>query len=82
MGNVDFRSGTLSITEQLFLPNASQYAPLYPAAVIYHGMGSRKESHSAIADWMAQHGLAALCFDFVDMARGVDNWTIVRSRMC
>jgi alpha-beta hydrolase superfamily lysophospholipase len=64
MGNVDFRSGTLRIAGQLFLPNASQYAPPYPAAVICHGMGSRKESRGAFAGWMAPHGFAALCFDF------------------
>ena len=64
MGNVEFRSGTLKIAGQLFLPNASQFAPPYPAVVICHGIGSRKESHGAFAGWMAQHGFAALCFDF------------------
>ncbi len=64
MSNVEFRSGTLRIAGQLFLPNASQFAPPYPAVVICHGIGSRKESHGAFAGFMAQHGFAALCFDF------------------
>jgi uncharacterized protein len=64
MGNVEFRSGTFRIAGQLFLPNASQFAPPYPAVVICHGIGSRKESHGAFAGFMAQHGFAALCFDF------------------
>ena len=64
MSNVEFRSGTLRIAGQFFLPNASQFAPPHPAVVICHGIGSRKESHGAFAGWMAQHGFAALCFDF------------------
>ncbi|MDE3088230.1 MAG: alpha/beta hydrolase [Chloroflexota bacterium] len=64
MGNVEFRSGTLRIAGELFLPNAARFPPPYPAVVICHGIGSRKENQSGFAGFMAQHGFAALCFDF------------------
>ncbi len=63
MEKVEFTSGRLRIAGALHLPDASRFAPPYPAVVICHGIGSCKESHSAFADFLAHHGLAALAFD-------------------
>lgn len=64
MGNVIFRSDNLTIAGQLFLPSRAQCTPPYPGVVVCHGLGSRKENQFPFAEFMAQHGFAALCFDW------------------
>ncbi len=64
MVDVQFSSGELTLAGQLHLPDPARFSPPYPGVVICHGMGSRKENQAPFGAYMAQHGLAALCFDF------------------
>jgi dipeptidyl aminopeptidase/acylaminoacyl peptidase len=53
-------SDGLRLVGDLYLP-AGQ-GP-WPAVVVCHGLGSRKERHADFASYAAAHGLAALAFD-------------------
>lgn len=47
----------------LYLPDHEEFVPPYPAVVVCHGLGSRKERHAEFAGCLSQRGFAALVMD-------------------
>lgn len=64
MINVEFRSGDLTISGQLYLPDPAQFTTPLPAVVVCHGIGSRKENQAGFDGYLAARGFAVLGFDF------------------
>src|SRR5512143_2947532 len=64
MINVEFRSGDLTISGQLYLPEPARFTAHYPAVVVCHGIGSRKENQAGFDGYLAARGFAVLGFDF------------------
>lgn len=64
MSRVEFRSGGLTISGQLYLPDPVQFTPPYPGVVVCHGIGSRKENQAGFDTYLAARGFAVLGFDF------------------
>lgn len=61
--NVHLLSGGLRLAGQFYCPDARRFAPPYPAIVICHGLGSRKERHGEFAESLSARGFAALAID-------------------
>ena len=61
---VEFRSGDLTISGQLYLPDPIRFTPPFPGVVVCHGIGSRKENQASFDTYLAAHGFAVLGFDF------------------
>lgn len=61
---VEFRSGNLTISGQLYLPDPIRFTPPFPGVVVCHGIGSRKENQASFDAYLAARGFAVLGFDF------------------
>lgn len=60
---VRFTSEGLWLAGQLHWPAKSCFRPPYPAVIICHGLGSRKERHAEFAEFLSAQGFAALALD-------------------
>ena len=58
-----FRCEGLRLAGQLHWPEPGMFMPPYPAVVICHGLGSRKERHADFAEFLSARGFAALAID-------------------
>jgi len=62
--SVRFETVGAALAGLLFLPENSAWSGPFPAVIVCHGLGSRKENHSDFAGFLAKRGFAALVFDF------------------
>jgi len=56
-------SGPLALAGLLFVPKAATPQQPMPAVLILHGLGSKKESHAAFAQYLAERGFVSLVMD-------------------
>lgn len=57
-------SGGVTLAGLLYLARDATGSSPSPAVIVCHGLGSRKENHTAFAEFLCLRGLAALVFDF------------------
>ena len=58
-----FANRGVKLAGLLYWPDGDGVQPPYPAVVVCHGLGSRKERHAEFAEFLSRHGLASLTID-------------------